>query len=432
MIGILLAGALAVAPAVLLAQPPLVEGIAAFRGGLYRKALELFEEEARGGNDSARLKYNIGVTLMKLRRYEEAGVYFQQLLQEPEWRDLARYNFALAAERNNRRIIAAKHYRQVSETSDSQKLRSLAATRLNALAAMSRRAGVKRWIGTASLSAGRDDNAYALQNALLKGSSVGADNFAEIFAWGQYQLEGITADGWRLHGYGYGRRYDEYDSLDLSSVSAALSRDRRWRGWLAEVGVSTEFIFLGGQQVTRQVQLLGRLTRDFGPSNLTLAYIPGYYLGGDDYAYLDGWRQRFEVRWQRPLLAAQARIFYRYDANDRADQVRDSADYYSYSPLRHSFGGVLDWSLSGNWLVTTGVEYRSSAYDGANRTTDIDGNVLTYRRESDRLKSWLATTFKLTPRLSLDGKFIVIDNEESLDSYTYDKTELSFGVRYIF
>lgn len=432
LIGIALAGVIAVVPAAILAQEQLTKGAAAFKGGNYREALKLFEKEERAGNDSAKLKYNIGVTLMKMGRYAEASVYFQRLLVEPQWRDLARYNLALAAERDNRKLVAAKHYRQVSDTAKSQKLRSLAANRMNTLAELNRGMRAKPWVATASLSAGRDDNAYALQNELLADSSVGADNFAELFAWGQYQLQGTAVNGWRLHGYGYGRRYSEYDSLDLTSVSAALSRDQRWLGLLAEVGVATEAVYLGGEQVTRQLQLVGKIKRDFGVSTLTLAFIPSYYVGGDEYAYLDGWRQRFEARWQRPLLAAQARIFYRYDANDRADLERDQVDYYSYSPVRHSVGGVLDWSLSTNWNVSTGIEFRASAYDGTNRVTNSDGSVAIYQRQSDRIKTWLATKYKLTPRFSVDGKFVLIDNEENRDIYTYDKTEASLGVSYIF
>lgn len=432
-IGIALASAIAAAPSALLARDRLAEGIEAFKDGKYRRALKLFEEEERAGNDGAKLKYNIGVTLIKRGRYREAGAYFQRLLSDPEWSDLARYNLALAAERGDKSIIAAKHYRHVSETAGSQKLRSLAGSRLNALATANRGPVGSRGMGIASLSAGRDDNAYALQNELLADSSLGEDNFTEIFAWGQYWLSGTAADGWRIHGYGFGRRYSELDSLDLSSASVALSRDRQWLGWHTEIGVAGEVVYLGGEQVSKQAQLVGRARRDFGEASVTLSYIPGYYQGGEAYAYLDGWRQRFEARWQRPLLAFEAKVYYRYDANDRADLERDEVDYYySYSPLRHAIGGALDWSLSASWTVSTGVEFRRSAYDGTNRVTESDGTVLSYQREADRIKSWLATKFKITPRFSLDGKFVMIDNEENRDVYTYDKTEASLGISYVF
>ncbi|MCX2840463.1 hypothetical protein OQJ59_02395 [Microbulbifer thermotolerans] len=433
LIGIVLAGAALAAAPGLWAQEKWRQGVSAFKGGDYRRALGLFERELQSGNESAKLKYNIGVTLMKLGRYREAGIYFQMLLSDPEWRDIARFNLALAAERQNLKMIAAKHYRKVSGSAGSQKLRRLAADRLNALAADGREvAASRRWLGTASLSAGYDDNAYALQNALLGDSSASADSFTELFAWGQYQLSGAGADGWRLHGYGFGRRYSEFDSLNLASASVALSRDRRWLVWQVEAGAAAEVVYLGGEQVTRQAQFTARLQREFGQTSLSFSYIPSYYTGGDGYSYLDGWRQRFEAAWQYPLFSMAARTYYRYDANDREDLLRDQGDFYSYSPVRHSFGGVLEWRPVPAWSLSAGVEYRRSTYDGSNRVTDPDGNLLSYRRESERIKSWFATRFRFTPSFSLSGKLVVIDNEENRELYTYDKSEATLGISYIF
>jgi tetratricopeptide (TPR) repeat protein len=431
-IGIALFCAMATAASAVSAREELARGIEAFKGADYQQALKLFQRAQKDGNDSARLRYNIGVTLMKLGLYREASAQFQRLLRDPEWEGLARYNLALAAEKRDQPVLATKHYRRIGETSSSPKLRRLAASRLNALAAGSQRPAVKPWLGTASLAAGRDGNAYALEKELMEDSSVGADNYLELFAWGQYQLRGTDADGWRIHGYGYSRRYSEFDSLNLHSVSAALSRDNRWRDWDTEVGAAGETVYLGGELLSTQVQLLGRIRRDFGETRITLAYIPSYYLGGEDYDYLDGWRQRIEVAVRRPLFAGEIHAFYRFDASDRAGLVKDNADYYSYSPARHAIGGALDWSLRNDWEVSTGVEYRLSEYGGSNRVTDSDGQVSHYQRESDRIKSWLSTKFKVTPRFSLDGKIVVIDNQENQDIYSFEKTEASLGVSYIF
>ncbi|SDK56123.1 tetratricopeptide repeat protein [Microbulbifer yueqingensis] len=407
-------------------------GIEAFRSGDYKRALQLFEQAHSAGNNSSRLKYNLGVTLVKLGRYREASEYFYPLLSQPEWRDLARYNLALAAERQGSDLQAARHYRQVTASADSEKLRKLAGKRLRALAVADAGRHAKRGLGLVSLSAGYDDNAYALQNDLLEDVDTGDDSFSEAFAWGQYRLRGTPADGWRIYGYGFTRRYSELDSLNLASVSAGLVRDDRWRGWNTELGAATEFISLGGEEVTRQLQLLGRLKRTLGPGLLSLSYIPAYYVGGDEYSYLDGWRQRFGVKWRQPALGGELLAFYLYDNNDRADLVRQASDYYSYSPARHSVGTEVEWAPASRWTVATGVEFRQSVYAGTNLVTAEDGSVLRYQRESDRIKSWLSTKFRFTPRFSLDGKVVNIDNQENRELYTFDKSEISFGVSYIF
>ncbi|WP_237059233.1 hypothetical protein [Microbulbifer sediminum] len=408
------------------------DGVKAFRASDYQRALLAFSSLEARGNNSARLKYNIGVTLVKLGRYREAASYFYQLLDDPEWRDLARYNLALTAEKRDRPLLAARHYRKVTETADSEKLRKLASSRLNALAADDRGAIHRQWLGLASLSAGYDNNAYALQNELLADVEMGEDSFTEGFVWGQYRVRGTPADGWRLHGYAFSRRYRELESLNLNSVSAALSRDKHWQGWDTEVGLAGEFIYLGGDQVSRQVNLVSRLTRNLGIGSLSLSYLPGYYLGGEGYEYLDGWRQRVALKWRRPLLAGELLAFYQYDSNDRADLEREAQDYYSYSPARHSLGSELEWPILGRWTLSAGMEFRQSVYDGTNRITRDDGSVISYQRESDRLKSWIETRYRLSPRFSLDGKVVNIDNRENRDIYTFDKTEFSLGVSYVF
>ncbi|MFA0811445.1 outer membrane beta-barrel protein [Microbulbifer epialgicus] len=423
---------MAFSPVALMAGDSFSEGTEAFKQGKYRKALKSFEAERESGNNSAKLRYNIGVTLMKLERFSEATLYFHGLLNTPRWRDLARYNLALAAELGNRELAAAKHYRFVRTNAASENLRDMADRRLRLLAEGNRGEDSKPWLAMLSLSAGHDDNAYALQNELLSDSSIGADSFAELFAWGQYRLSGKVNNGWRVHGYGFGRKYKEYENLDLASVRTALSHDRRWGSWNTELGLAAELVTLGGESVSQQAQILSRATRNWGRAQITVAYSPGYYFGGEEYAYLEGWRQRFELGWQRPLFSVETKLFYRYDDNDREGQEKSAGDYYSYSPARHTLSGTLDWKFSPKWNLSTGVEYRRSFYNENNRITDNDGNVENYRRESDRFRSWMGAKYRVTPKFSVSGKYQHIDNDENRNVYTYDKGEFSFGIGYTF
>lgn len=57
---------------------------------------------------------------------------------------------------------------------------------------------------------------------------------------------------------------------------------------------------------------------------------------------------------------------------------------------------------------------------------------MAYRRKSGRLKSWLSTRYRISPRFSLNGKLVVIDSEENRAAYTYDKTGACLGVSYVF
>ncbi len=431
-IGIVLFTLLTLVSSVSTAAGSFSEATEAFKQGKYRRALKYFEIERESGNNSAKLRYNIGVTLMKLERYSEATIYFHGLLNDARWRDLARYNLAVAAERTNRELAAVKHYRIVREGAATEKLRDMAARRLRLLAEDHRGEHERPWLATISLTVGNDDNAYALQNELLEEASIGADNFAELFAWGQYRLGGTPENGWRVHGYGFGRKYKDYENLDLASARAAFSRDRRWFGWSTELGLAVETVTLGGEPVTQQARLLSKISGNWGRSIISFSYSPGYYFGGDEYAYLDGWRQFFDLSWQRSLFSTETKLYYRYDYNDREGQVKAEGDYYSYSPARHTLGGTLVWIPSPRWNLSTGVEYRSSLYNENNRITDSEGNVDSYYRESDRLRSWLGAKFRVTPNFHINGKYQFIDNEENRDIYTYDKSEYSLGIGYSF
>ncbi|WP_308364125.1 MULTISPECIES: tetratricopeptide repeat protein [unclassified Microbulbifer] len=408
-------------------------GTAAFKHGDYQEALVQFELERRKGNSDGKLIYNIGITHFKLGNYHEAGLAFRQLTEAPRWRDLGYFQMALVEEKQGRKDRAIRLYREVEAQAESDKLRRLANKRLAALAPAEPR-GVKSnpWLGIVSASAGYDDNVFALRDELQLDSSAGDDVYSELFAWGQYRLHGTTSDGWRLQGFGYSRRYREYSSLDINSYSLGLSRDLQWAGWQTELGIAAEHTTLDGTQLTNRAGLVGRLKRSLGGARVTLAYLPSHYSGGGNYTYLDGWRHRFEAKWQRPLRSATVSALYRLDIDDRADLENGGGEFYSYSPTRHSLGLELGWQLRSNWVVSAGFEYRASEYGGSNSLTDTDGVQRREAREADRVKSWLESELQLSPRLQLAGKVSVVDNEENFDLYTHDKTEASLGVRYIF
>lgn len=415
------------------AQDYFAQGTAAFKRGEYRRALMLFEgEQQRGG--SSKLTYNIGVTHFKLGNYRQAGDTFRQLLNDPEWRDLARFQLGLVAEKQGDKSRAIRRYTEVQAQADSAKLRSLSGRRLAALAPAEPRAAApsSQWLALASVTAGYSDNVFALQDELLADSTLAEDNYSELFAWGQYRLAGTTADGWRLLGSAYSRGYSEYSSLDVSSYGLGLSRDLTWNGWQLELGAAADSTFLGGEQLTRSTRLIGRVQQTFSGTRLSLAYLPSHYSGGSDYSHLDGWRHRVEAKLKRPLGQLSVNVLYRLDLENRADLASDGGSFYSYSPTRHSTALELEWPLLNSWAVSAGVEYRASEYDGTNSLTDTDGVLKEEIREADRVSSWLKSQLYLSPRLQLAGKVSFTDNEENFDIYTHDKTEASLGVRYTF
>ncbi|MBB5211378.1 tetratricopeptide repeat protein [Microbulbifer hydrolyticus] len=430
----LFAGLLCWAAATTAAAEPFASGTAAFREGDYERALAHFEKARQSGQQGASLTYNLGVTLFKLQRYQAAQVQFQQLLGDPEWADVARLQLGLLAEKQGRPVSAVAHYRVLTD-SESPKLRGLAVARLTELA---RAPGVEsapeedRGLALISLTSGFDSNAYSLQNELLTDDSVGEDTYTELFAWGQYRLQGTAENGWRLQGFAFGRRYSELESLDLSSFNLGVSRHIPWQGWLVEVGGVAETASLGGVRVTNEWRFVGRMRQVFGSGVLTLAYLPSYFSAADNYQYLDGWRQRVEARWSAPLANLEVDALYRLDLDDREDLTTADDGFYSYSPRRQTLGLEVELPVAQGWTLNAGTHYRTSSYSGSNRLQDSDGAFKAQARDGNRLRSWIGTEVQLLPRLQLDARVIHTDNEENFDIYTYDKTEASLGIRYVF
>lgn len=416
------------------AEEPFANGTAAFKGGNYERALAHFEQARQGGQQGPSLTYNLGVTLFKLGRYQAAQAEFQQLLDDPEWGEVARLQLGLMAEKQGRPVAAVGFYRALTD-SESPKLRRLALMRLSALAqapGAEPAAEEDRGLALLSLTSGYDSNAYALQNELLTDDSVGEDTYSELFAWGQYRLQGTAEDGWRLHGFAFGRRYSDLESLDLTSFNAGISRHMPWQGWMVELGGAAETASLGGERVTNEWRFVGRMQQAFGNGVLTLAYQPSYFKGTDAYRYLDGWRQRFDARWAAPLAMMDIDLLYRLELDDRQDLVTADDGFYSYSPRRQTLGIEAELPLSWGWSLNAGSHYRLSHYRGNNRLQDSDGEFKQQPRDGNRLRSWIGVEVPLLPRLQLDARVMRTNNDENFDIYTYDKTEASLSVRYVF
>jgi len=419
-------------PVASFAQGEFQQGIKAFRDTQYSRALDWFLAAEQKGNDSATLTYNIAVTYYQLGHYANAEQAFQRLVNNPEWADLARFQLGLVAEKQGDRSRAIDLYRKTQSKAASPKLRRLAANRLAKLEPSKH--GVspsKPWTALVSVATGFDDNAFNLQDDIQVRSSAGEDSYLEYFAWGQHTLQGTASDGWRLQGFGYGRRYADFNDLDLDIYSLGVSRDIPLQTWQAEFGLAAVITKLDGEDLTDQTKLLARIKRGVGRSQISLGYLPSYYEGGSDFGHLDGWQHVVETNWQYPLRAVSLNAFYRLELNDREDKASDN-EFFSYSPTRHSVGLGLDWRVQARWHLSAGFEYRASDYEGTNRLTDSDGVFKEKTRDGDRVKMWLKTRVQVSDKLRLTGRVSVTDNEENFDTYTYDKNQASVGAEYIF
>src|SRR5690606_34913797 len=133
-------------------------GLEQFKLGEYESALSLFRAHQQSGNHSATLTYNIAVCLYKLGQYAQARQQFSQLLDDPRWQHLARYNLGIIEEKLAEPAAALAWYRQVQRAASDEKLRQMAARRMEAITGTSAHQPRSRW--AISGAAGYDTNPY--------------------------------------------------------------------------------------------------------------------------------------------------------------------------------------------------------------------------------------------------------------------------------
>ena len=77
------------------------QGVNAFKQQDYQQAVKSFLQSRQQGNQSSILAYNLAVSYYKLGKYDQAKLYFQEILSDPELTALGYYNLGLIAQKRN-------------------------------------------------------------------------------------------------------------------------------------------------------------------------------------------------------------------------------------------------------------------------------------------------------------------------------------------
>lgn len=410
-------------------------GIHAFKDGDYTRALQHFESARAQGRKSPRLTYNLAVTHYKLGHLDRAERLFSELEGNAEYSDLARYNLGLIAMKQSNDDEAARRFRQVRRSSDNDRLVYLAGQGLRQLqrpvrVKSSARPG-KDWLSLLSLGGGYNDNPLAfpeLQQARLAG---GDDYFMELMGYGQIYLSGHSGNGLRLHGFGFTKQYLDLNTVDVSVVTAGLSRENSLDGWQYAYGGSIGHSQVDGNTLTNRIQGDFEIERSLGGSTYSLTYRPVYHDAGNRYSYLDGWQHKVDLRWRKNYRSWRWTARYRFVYNDR-DNLRTAANFLSFSPRRHRFLLEADWEAVPSLTLTLGGEYTHSRYQGENRFTDADGVFKVAKRKADKIEAWLKAEYELTSHWRVRGEYEFTNNDENFELYKYNSNELKAVVEFLY
>src|SRR5690606_14058733 len=219
---------LAAQPAASTSSDAFATGERAFAAQDYAAALAAFREAVAGGRDGPAVRYNIGVCLYRLERFEEAAEAFDELERNfPNMQPLAAYNLGLAETRRGRLAQARSAFERALERGD-ERLRALALAMLERVGAPQQQGS--RWSRVFELGVGRDDNVALLDSASLPAGLSADSNFVELNAYFGKPLgrERATFDA-NVYHVTYADA-EEFDQLSLYVGTRVRWRAGAWYG----------------------------------------------------------------------------------------------------------------------------------------------------------------------------------------------------------
>jgi prepilin-type processing-associated H-X9-DG protein len=409
------------------------KGNQAYREGNYEAALEYYESAREQGRKTPTLTYNLGVTHYILQQYEESEAYFEALAgTDPEWQDIAHYNLGLIAMKTGDEAKAEDEFKLVLQISDNEQLRYLAGQALDKLDVhidVINSSRVKDWLLLMSLSGGYDDNAVAFPDLQTSLASSGSDEFLELLVYGQNHVLGDHRNGLRLHGLAFTKQYKDLDVVDVSTFSGGITNIHSYDSFQLEYGLGAGYNEVNSNKLSSQLQGMLQFERDFGNNEYTFTYRPAYHDGGGNYAYLDGWQHKMDLRFLHREEAWRLTSRYGFELNDRED-LAEGNSFSSFSPTRHSFLLQGDWYLARDWTLTAGGEYVKSDYKDENRLLDLDGQFKVQSRDSDLYGLWLKAQYDLTTRWRILGEYEYNNKNDNFLLYDYERNEFKLSVEF--
>lgn len=195
-------------------------GVDLTREGRFDEALDVFLEARAAGDDSGRLRFNLGVVYYRLKDMAAARKAFEQAAEDPETAELARYNLGLVALAAGDEAEAERWFRRTAQEAQQSELRALAQ------AALDRTAAPKpRRRGSLAALRGTDSNVVVPVGAIDDAPSSLQDQFWELRLGWADGLDAVT-EGLGYHFNGLLVAYDDVPGADLSLAQLGLD----WRG----------------------------------------------------------------------------------------------------------------------------------------------------------------------------------------------------------
>ncbi len=404
-------------------------GVAAFKQQQYQSAIALFEQARNEGNESAILSFNLASSYFKLDQYREAKRYYLLAVQDEMLAGLSYYNVGLIALKENDQSAAFDAFRNSFELAQDEKLKYLAAVKLDELAPeRAEKSFSDRVYGFASLSFAHDDN-VAHVNDLITTVTGKSDNYLDLFGVATYQLSGNYQDGVQLKAGLILTRYDDMKSFNENVINVGAYLNKPLADWKSRFGLVYYHNKIDGASFQQRLSLLARADHYYARGQrLRFRY---QFTHHDDlatrFSYLNGWRQRLSVENRSRINNHKLRLGYRFEINDR-ENFQTTSSFISYSPLRHALYGWYEYEFSQRWLAKVMAEYRNSDYQYANIIRGVDEGI----RKDDLSRFQLSGIYRFNRDTELELSWRNTDNRSTVASESYVSNVYMLSVNYFF
>jgi tetratricopeptide (TPR) repeat protein len=390
-------------------------GVEHFKQSDYHAAITSFKAAEQKGMESAALFYNLGSAFYKIEQYAESKKYFTRVTEYPDRRALAEFNLGMIALKQNHTAQALRHFEYVEANSTNKKIVDASKQAIAGLTGTS-----KRWGASVNAFVGYDDNVSVTPDNVSAGVD---DSFYNVYASADFVVQGNRKSGWLVDAALFRIDFSDSDNFDQDFYTVGLRNEHRFSSWDTIAHIKYGKSTFGGNDLQSfyKLEMLG-VTTISGNQKLFLQYrFDDFTSENPLYDYLEGWRQRAQIKYYRNTKKSIQQVYYEAELNDRGELVT-SLRRYEYSPARHTLGGKYTYKFSNSWYLTGDLAYQSSDFP-ASPTID---------RNDTRRTFAILLDYRIDYTLKIKSNIRYIQNDSTVDIYTYDKTVFSLGVSKLF
>lgn len=389
----------------------------------HTKALADYDRAIAAGNRKPAIRYNRAVILFKLNRPAEAKIAFEDLLADPQWGALARYNLGLIAEHFKDENGARQRYQEVLATTDNARLRTIAEQKLAQLPAergkSPRPTKNNKNLVLISVGAVADDNATGLAEELSGSTSDARDMYIQSLAYGHTYWSSS-----KLYALAQTRQFQKFKHFDTRVMGAGIEWQTPARGVQWQYGLRALDIRVDDGELTKQFTGTLGGQRQWQNQRLTLRYNLSHFAAARNYQHLQGMQHQINLAWQKKWGTLTLEPALIWEHNNRQDK-HGSNTFYSYSPEILTGQLQVRRPMTPKWQIHSGIALSRAEYPDNNQLTDIGGITKNEARTYQRTTLSLGAHYQLHKNWHIKLDYQTLRNNDKFELYSYDKNTFS-------